>query len=57
MSGFQVSINNKTINGLFIPFDESQINPNIKFRRIINKNYTIIIVDPNAPSWQNPINI
>ena len=57
MSSFEVLINDKPIiNGAILPFNQSQQNPVIKFKRSINDNYTIIVVDPDAPSRENPIN-
>ena len=57
MSAFEMSINGVPLsNGVILPFEKSQQNPVLKFKRSPNDNYTIIAVDPDAPSKTNPIN-
>lgn len=57
MNSFQITISDTIIkNGLIIPFDKSQSRPDIKFNKSPDEYYTIIMVDPDAPSRQNPIN-
>ena len=56
MSILHVTINGHQItNGQYIQFDQSQINPKIQFVRGKTDNYVIIMVDPDAPSRDNPI--
>jgi phosphatidylethanolamine-binding protein len=42
-------------NGMILSFEEVQKMPTIKFNKDPNKLYTIIMVDPDAPSRKNPI--
>ena len=52
----QVSIADIIItDDMYIPFEKTQINPLIKFDRYPEELYTIIVVDPDAPSPENPI--
>lgn len=56
MSRLKVNINEHTIlNGEYLSLNEAQINPKITFHRFPNDYYTIIMVDPDAPSRSNPI--
>ncbi len=56
MSNFVVTINNSILrNAEFIPFSKSQSEPKIKFTRQPNEKYTVIMIDPDAPSRTNPI--
>jgi phosphatidylethanolamine-binding protein len=56
MSNFNVRIGDIVIqNGMFIPFGKSQSKPKINFDRYPNDKYTIVMVDPDAPSRNNPI--
>ncbi len=52
----EVKINKQIIHdGEIIPFHLTQTNPEIKFHRMQNTYYTILMVDPDAPSPSNPI--
>nr|QZX43511.1 phosphatidylethanolamine-binding protein [Mimivirus sp.] len=56
MTNLQVSIHNNIINdGEFIPLKYTQELPKINFTKNNNDKYTIIMVDPDAPSRRNPI--
>lgn len=55
MSNFSIEIDNKPINNDVISLEESQIKPIIKFDRYPSDNYAVIMVDPDAPSPNNPI--
>lgn len=54
MDSFKVYIHNKKIiDGMNLSLDTAKIEPSIKFNRNPNKYYTIIMVDPDAPSRNN----
>lgn len=56
MASFQILINRtKITNGKILSFAESQYNPRIIYNHKIGDLYTIIAVDPDAPSKDNPI--
>ena len=56
MSNFSVIIGDITVrNNIFIPLDKTKKTPKINFDRYPNEEYTIIAVDPDAPSRKNPI--
>lgn len=56
MNLFKISINDKNIkDGIYIPFEESQTVPKISFNQKQQKKFTILMVDPDAPSRSNPI--
>ncbi|AZL89831.1 phosphatidyl ethanolamine-binding protein-like protein [Megavirus baoshan] len=56
MTNLQVSIHNNTIyDGMIIPLKYTQQLPKINFTKNNNDKYTIIMVDPDAPSRKNPI--
>ncbi|ANB50226.1 hypothetical protein [Powai lake megavirus] len=56
MANLQVSIHNNIINdGEIIPLKYTQESPKINFIKNNNEKYTIIMVDPDAPSRRNPI--
>uniref|UniRef100_A0A6G6ADQ5 Phosphatidylethanolamine-binding protein-like protein n=1 Tax=Borely moumouvirus TaxID=2712067 RepID=A0A6G6ADQ5_9VIRU len=57
MSSLQVQINNKIIfDGDVIPLKDTKNFPKISFSKKEGEYYTIIIVDPDAPSRNNPVN-
>lgn len=47
--------NNKIKNKQIMPLETVQMQPQIKFNLESNKFYTILMVDPDAPSKDNPI--
>lgn len=56
MTNLQVSIHNNIIyDGIVIPLKYTQELPKINFTKNNNEKYTIIMVDPDAPSRKNPI--
>jgi len=59
MSSFKVKVNGfllkKSDKEIVIPLADTQKQPQIKFNVYPNKNYTILMVDPDAPSHSNPI--
>lgn len=56
MSSFSVRIADFFIrDGIFIPFEKSHSKPKIKFDRYPEDNYAILMIDPDAPSRNNPI--
>ncbi|XWV25681.1 phosphatidylethanolamine-binding protein-like protein [Tupanvirus soda lake] len=56
MNSFNVVIGNTTIkDGIFIPLDQIVRKPKIRFDRYPDELYTILMVDPDAPSRENPI--
>ncbi len=56
MTNLQVSIHNNIINdGEIIPLKYTQESPKINFTKNNNEKYTIIMVDPDAPSRKSPI--
>jgi large subunit ribosomal protein L35 len=56
MSNLTVTINNSIVkNGEFIPLNKTQSEPKINYRSEPNEEYTIIMIDPDAPSSANPI--
>lgn len=55
MSSFQILLADEIINdGSDLDFKKSQIKPKIKFDRMPKENFTILMVDPDAPSKENP---
>lgn len=51
MNNFQVTIGNRVIeNGIILSLEESQGKPHINFRHKRGKNYTIVMIDPDAPA-------
>lgn len=55
MSNITVQISDKTItNGLALSLEESKMHPKIFFNRFPDENFTILVVDPDAPSRENP---
>nr|WBF71170.1 phosphatidyl ethanolamine-binding protein-like protein [Megavirus caiporensis] len=56
MTNLQVNIHNNTIyDGMIIPLKYTQELPKINFTKNNNGKYTIIMVDPDAPTRENPI--
>ncbi|AEX61157.1 phosphatidylethanolamine-binding protein-like protein [Megavirus courdo11] len=56
MTNLQVSIHNNIIyDGEIIPLKYTQELPKINFTKHNSDKYTIIMVDPDAPSRKNPI--
>ncbi|XWV24450.1 phosphatidylethanolamine-binding protein-like protein [Tupanvirus deep ocean] len=56
MNSFSVVIAGITIrDGVFIPLERITQKPKIKFDRYPDEFYTILMVDPDAPSRENPI--
>ncbi|BCS83470.1 phosphatidyl ethanolamine-binding protein-like protein [Cotonvirus japonicus] len=56
MSDFRVNINGIIItNNMILPLKQTQIMPKITCNSTNNDYYTIIVVDPDAPSPKNPI--
>lgn len=61
MNIFQVKLNETTLtndpnNEIIFDFAESQYTPQIKFDTPQNEYRTILMVDPDAPSRDNPVN-
>ena len=56
MSNFSVEINNVIVhNGDHLPLNKVQTKPKINYKKQQGDNYTIIMVDPDAPAKNNPI--
>lgn len=56
MAEINVTIDNiKISNGTYLTFEQSQKNPDITFKYLPEEYYTIAVVDPDAPSRDNPI--
>ncbi|AYV77265.1 MAG: hypothetical protein Barrevirus25_8 [Barrevirus sp.] len=56
MKELQLFFNNKRIlNGQLVDLSTVQTQPTIKYDRDPNKLYTILMVDPDAPSRSNPL--
>ena len=56
MSNFSVIIDDIIVrDGLFIPLDKTKKTPKINFDRYPSEKYTIVTIDPDAPSRKNPI--
>lgn len=56
MNNFKVTISGINItNGILLDLKTSQEKPRITFDRYPNDNFTVLIVDPDAPSKKNPI--
>lgn len=56
MNKFTITINNSVIkNGEFISLDKSQSEPKINYTRALGEKYSVIMIDPDAPSRTKPI--
>lgn len=51
-----VNVGNRMIkNGINIPLSDAQAKPSIHFGHRVDEYFTIIMVDPDAPSRKNPV--